>query len=95
VSYVADEHGFRAKVDTNEPGTASEGPASIHFHSSDPKIAHAPIRHKGGYGDWRSKERDHGGLAGEYPGHYGGWQLRKSSRIFDFRNSQASWFSLT
>ncbi|XP_064455838.1 uncharacterized protein LOC135366829 isoform X2 [Ornithodoros turicata] len=34
VEYVADGHGFRAVVKTNEPGTASQNPAHAHFHSS-------------------------------------------------------------
>ncbi|XP_015926268.1 cuticle protein 10.9 [Parasteatoda tepidariorum] len=34
VDYVADEHGFRAKVRTNEPGTANQDPASVHMQST-------------------------------------------------------------
>lgn len=33
VEYVADEHGYRAIVKTNEPGTKSESPADTHFYS--------------------------------------------------------------
>lgn len=33
VEYVADEHGFRANVKTNEPGTKNENPADIHIYS--------------------------------------------------------------
>jgi hypothetical protein len=29
VDYIADEHGFRAKISTNEPGTASDDPANV------------------------------------------------------------------
>ncbi|UYV73579.1 hypothetical protein LAZ67_10004142 [Cordylochernes scorpioides] len=31
VDYVADEHGFRAQVRTNEPGTANQNPADVHL----------------------------------------------------------------
>lgn len=34
VDYVADGHGFRAIVKTNEPGTASQHPAHARYHSS-------------------------------------------------------------
>ncbi|GIY17162.1 uncharacterized protein CDAR_422501 [Caerostris darwini] len=40
VDYVADEHGFRAKVRTNEPGTANQDPANVHIQSS---AYHGPI----------------------------------------------------
>lgn len=29
VDYVADENGFRAKIRTNEPGTANQNPAAV------------------------------------------------------------------
>ncbi|XP_002410880.2 cuticle protein 10.9 [Ixodes scapularis] len=38
VSYVADENGFRATVDTNEHGTADESPADVVFRSTAPKV---------------------------------------------------------
>ena len=34
VDYVADENGFRAEVDTNEPGTATSAPADAVYRSS-------------------------------------------------------------
>lgn len=34
VKYVADENGFRADVDTNEPGTKSDNPADVSFKSA-------------------------------------------------------------
>ncbi|PRD33623.1 UNVERIFIED_CONTAM: Cuticle protein 16.8 [Trichonephila clavipes] len=40
VDYVADEHGFRAKVRTNEPGTANQDPANVRIQSS---AYHGPI----------------------------------------------------
>lgn len=36
VDYVADEHGFRATVKTNEPGTANEAPADVEWHAYEP-----------------------------------------------------------
>ncbi|XP_067128342.1 uncharacterized protein [Centruroides vittatus] len=33
VDYIADKHGFRAKVKTNEPGTANEDPAHVKMNS--------------------------------------------------------------
>ncbi|XP_025017786.1 uncharacterized protein LOC107367698 isoform X2 [Tetranychus urticae] len=35
VRYVADEKGFRAKVETNEPGTGSEDSANVYFNGYD------------------------------------------------------------
>ncbi|GIY17748.1 hypothetical protein CDAR_407001 [Caerostris darwini] len=34
VHYVADHHGFRATVKTNEPGTANQDPAAVKMHSN-------------------------------------------------------------
>lgn len=34
VDYVADQDGFRATIDTNEPGTDIQNPASVVFHSA-------------------------------------------------------------
>ncbi|GIY40616.1 hypothetical protein CEXT_521461 [Caerostris extrusa] len=34
VNYVADHHGFRATVKTNEPGTANQDPADVKIHST-------------------------------------------------------------
>jgi len=36
VDYVADEHGFRATVKTNEPGTANESPADVDWQAEEP-----------------------------------------------------------
>ncbi|XP_067118628.1 uncharacterized protein [Centruroides vittatus] len=38
VDYTADSGGFRASVDTNEPGTKSENPARVSFLSSAPQL---------------------------------------------------------
>ncbi|GIX77061.1 hypothetical protein CDAR_410471 [Caerostris darwini] len=56
VDYVADHHGFRAQVKTNEPGTESQNPADVELHAQ-PAQVHQPAygygaaapRH-GGYG---------------------------------------------
>lgn len=36
VDYVADEHGFRATIKTNEPGTSNESPADVEMHAYEP-----------------------------------------------------------
>jgi len=49
VNYVADEFGFRAQVDTNEPGTAPSAPAAATYNSAPiavktvAKVAAAPL----------------------------------------------------
>ncbi|GIY97579.1 hypothetical protein CEXT_421951 [Caerostris extrusa] len=34
VDYIADQNGFRATIDTNEPGTDVQNPADVVFHSA-------------------------------------------------------------
>ncbi|KAG8200065.1 hypothetical protein JTE90_001922 [Oedothorax gibbosus] len=41
VDYVADEHGYRASVKTNEPGTESQSPADVELHAQ-PIQVHEP-----------------------------------------------------
>ncbi|KAF8773280.1 Cuticle protein 16.8 like protein [Argiope bruennichi] len=41
VDYVADGHGFRAQIRTNEPGTESQNPADVELHAQ-PAQVHAP-----------------------------------------------------
>ncbi|PRD20977.1 UNVERIFIED_CONTAM: Cuticle protein 16.8 [Trichonephila clavipes] len=41
VEYVADEHGYRADIKTNEPGTESQNPANVVLHAS-PVVVDAP-----------------------------------------------------
>ncbi|OQR66484.1 hypothetical protein BIW11_14126 [Tropilaelaps mercedesae] len=43
VEYTADAAGFRAKVDTNEPGTESQHPAAVQLYSSAIPAAQAAI----------------------------------------------------
>ncbi|GBN40909.1 hypothetical protein AVEN_66939-1 [Araneus ventricosus] len=38
VNYVADQAGFRAHVNTNEPGTANQNPAAVHVISHQPHV---------------------------------------------------------
>ncbi|XP_071041730.1 uncharacterized protein [Parasteatoda tepidariorum] len=62
VDYVADGHGFRASVRTNEPGTDNQSPADVELHASPvpnpepaysaPRYAAAPAPHYGGYGHY-------------------------------------------
>lgn len=37
VDYIADKNGFRARVDTNEPGTDNQAPADVEWTSSASK----------------------------------------------------------
>ncbi|XP_018497161.1 cuticle protein 18.6 [Galendromus occidentalis] len=46
VEYVADGHGFRAQIKTNEPGTASSAPAAAHYDAHPiaiKAVAAAPV----------------------------------------------------
>ncbi|GBM71506.1 hypothetical protein AVEN_183653-1 [Araneus ventricosus] len=50
VEYVADEHGYRAQIKTNEPGTESQNPADVILDAKpiiveEPKAAPAPKPH--------------------------------------------------
>ncbi|UYV79158.1 hypothetical protein LAZ67_17001285 [Cordylochernes scorpioides] len=46
VSYVADAHGFRAYVTTNEPGTAPQNPADVKLYAKPVVVYHKPAYHK-------------------------------------------------
>ncbi|GBM85855.1 hypothetical protein AVEN_20569-1, partial [Araneus ventricosus] len=41
VNYVADHAGFRAQVNTNEPGTSNQNPAAVHLNSYQPHVLRA------------------------------------------------------
>ncbi|KAK8787506.1 hypothetical protein V5799_022706 [Amblyomma americanum] len=78
VKYAADAGGFRAIVDTNEPGTASESPADVAFRSSQPPASvlaakYGPVGTRGGYGGagYGYGGGVYGGGAGGYRGAYG------------------------
>ncbi|XP_064455911.1 cuticle protein 10.9-like [Ornithodoros turicata] len=46
VNYVADENGFRATVDTNEPGTKAESPADVQLNANplpNPEVGAKPV----------------------------------------------------
>ncbi|CAN7996590.1 unnamed protein product, partial [Ixodes hexagonus] len=43
VSYVADGHGFRAVVHTNEPGTAASRPAAVAYNTPVVAKVAAPV----------------------------------------------------
>ncbi|GIY33911.1 hypothetical protein CDAR_571091 [Caerostris darwini] len=45
VHYVADHHGFRATVKTNEPGTANQDPADVQIHSNAQHALHHDNHH--------------------------------------------------
>ncbi|XP_035210927.1 histidine-rich glycoprotein-like [Stegodyphus dumicola] len=59
VHYVADHHGFRAHVKTNEPGTASHDPAHVHLHSSAHHYHHDHHGHHH-HGDHHHGHHHHG-----------------------------------
>ncbi|CAG2170215.1 unnamed protein product [Oppiella nova] len=46
VEYVADKYGFRARIKTNEPGTAPKDPGDVKFEAS-PVVVSNHIRHTG------------------------------------------------
>jgi len=45
VDYIADEHGFRATIHTNEPGTADSHPANAKIVAAPAKVVLAPAAH--------------------------------------------------
>ncbi|XP_003741001.1 cuticle protein 10.9 [Galendromus occidentalis] len=46
VSYTADEHGYHAKITTNEMGTESQSPADVQLESSAPTAKEASLAYK-------------------------------------------------
>lgn len=44
VEYMADQHGFRARIKTNEPGTAPKDPGDVKFEAQ-PIVMSSHIRH--------------------------------------------------
>ncbi|OQR79398.1 adult-specific rigid cuticular protein 15.7-like, partial [Tropilaelaps mercedesae] len=67
VHYVADKHGFRAEVETNEHGTKTSHPAAASYHSDNGK--HIPSGHHGHYGHHHGHEKPHAYYGG--PGNRG------------------------
>jgi len=45
VNYIADKDGFRAQVQTNEPGTESKSPAFVQFDSSQPPAEEIALKY--------------------------------------------------
>lgn len=51
VQYVADEEGFRATIETNEPGTDSQNPADVVMNANPIEVKEEPKKHPAhGYG---------------------------------------------
>jgi len=83
VDYVADDHGFRATIKTNEPGTANQSPADVGLYAnpvhtvhkvapaySAPKAVYAPVY--GGHGpSYASPKITYAGHGGHGYGHGG------------------------
>ncbi|EEC04675.1 cuticular protein, putative, partial [Ixodes scapularis] len=84
VKYAADEGGFRARVDTNEPGTTNDSPADVTLQSSAPSPAELSAQYTasrgygrggGGYGGGGYGGGGYGGAGaggGRFGGGYGG-----------------------
>ncbi|XP_074599587.1 uncharacterized protein LOC141853955 [Brevipalpus obovatus] len=49
VDYVADKHGFRAHIKTNEPGTAPKDPAAVKMSAHPVPAGHGHKKHHHGY----------------------------------------------
>jgi len=47
VNYVADKYGFRASIDTNEPGTGNKDPAAVALNGLDPAGASVTVQDSG------------------------------------------------
>ncbi|KAL3180861.1 hypothetical protein MRX96_037275 [Rhipicephalus microplus] len=75
VKYAADAAGFRASVDTNEPGTQSESPADVAFRSAQPPASELAAKYgpAGGAGGYRARGYGGAGYGGVYGGAYGGY----------------------
>nr|XP_050026447.1 uncharacterized protein LOC126521790 [Dermacentor andersoni] len=76
VKYAADAAGFRASVDTNEPGTQNESPADVALTSSQPHASvlaskYGPVGGAGG--GYRARGFGGAGYGGVYGGGYGGY----------------------
>lgn len=81
VEYVADKHGFRAIIKTNEPGTAPKDPAYVKMHSNPVHVEYKP--------EYKSKE-----YHPEPQEHYGGHQAhqgyKKESKYEDAYKAASS-----
>lgn len=59
VNYIADDHGFRASIETNEPGTGNSDPASVVINGPDSHGA-PPLTVSAGHGHGHDYEHGHG-----------------------------------
>ncbi|KAH6927610.1 hypothetical protein HPB50_006161 [Hyalomma asiaticum] len=75
VKYAADAAGFRASVDTNEPGTQNESPADVALRSAQPPASELAAKYgpAGGAGGYRARGYGGAGYGGVYGGGYGGY----------------------
>ncbi|KAL3180860.1 hypothetical protein MRX96_037274 [Rhipicephalus microplus] len=75
VKYAADAAGFRASVDTNEPGTQNESPADVALRSAQPPASELAAKYgpAGGAGGYRARGYGGAGYGGVYGGAYGGY----------------------
>lgn len=81
VEYVADKHGFRAVVKTNEPGTAPKDPAYVKMNSNPIHIDYKP-EYKSEHGYGKSKDYHHEPVE-HYQGHQGGGYHKKEMKYDD------------
>ncbi|GIY34707.1 hypothetical protein CEXT_327511 [Caerostris extrusa] len=77
VHYVADHHGFRAQVKTNEPGTANQDPAHVHLHSN----AHHALHHDGHHGH-HHHDHHHGHHGHHHQDHHHGHQHHGHAHMY-------------
>lgn len=69
VDYVADKHGFRAHVKTNEPGTAPKDPAAVKM-DAHPVPNPEPHGYHGHGGSYHHKHTEHHHGHHGHPNHY-------------------------
>lgn len=71
VDYVADKHGFRAHVRTNEPGTAPKDPAAVKMDANPHPAPHHHHGHGHGHGHGgHYHTKHHESSHGHHPNHY-------------------------
>lgn len=93
VEYVADKHGFRAVIKTNEPGTAPKDPAYVKMHSNPIHVDYKPeYKNEHGYG--KSKDYHHEPVehyqGQSHNGHYVGAYSKKDVKYDDSYKSQGA-----
>lgn len=76
VHYVADKHGFRAVIKTNEPGTGNADAANAVFNGPDAHKEHTHVvsgSHGHHHGDHWGKHEDHWGKHDKHDKHEDHW----------------------